>query len=453
MLFVGHKGREQELIDIFEKWGLHASVAGQIIEEPVVKIFFQGEIAAEIPALALSDDTPIYHRELLAKPPAYVESAWKANIDALPDLCKTDPKQVLLALLASPTIASKRWVYRQYDHQVQNGTVLFPGGADAAVIRIYPVASHSEAKVYPSPENYRRGVAATTDCNGRYVYLNPYGGAQLAVAEAARNLSCVGATPIAITDNLNFGSPENPVGYWQLAEACRGIADACRTFSTPVTGGNVSLYNETLDSKGKPQAIYPTPVIGMVGLVDDVTKVCGQGFKHPGDRIYLLGSNAKTTLGASEYLAVCHDVVAGKPPELDSELELKVQAACREGIAQGWLASAHDCAEGGIAIALAESAISGGVSANVDIPNHRGIRLDQLLVGESASRIIVSVAPEHQQAWEQYLQSALAHSWSYIGIVITAQAPFIINVNDQPILSVSLKEITTPWTTAIENYL
>ncbi len=242
MLFVAASGREGELIEIFQRWGLQAVVAGQVIAEPIVRILFKGEIAAEIPATALADNTPIYHRELLAEPPEYAQKAqlWEDATIPIPE----SYNEILLKLLDSPSIASKRWVYRQYDHQVQNNTVILPGGADAAVIRVRPLGAN--------PANSRRGVAATTDCNPRYVYLDPYNGAKLAVAEAARNLSCVGADPIAVTDNLNFGSPENSIGYWQLATACQGIAEACREMNTPVTGGNVSLYNETVDASWQP---------------------------------------------------------------------------------------------------------------------------------------------------------------------------------------------------------
>ena len=220
-----------------------------------------------------------------------------------------------MTLLDTPSIASKRWVYRQYDHQVQNTTVLVPGGGDAAVIRLRPLEPphppltkgglEDEDPASPLTKGGLRGVycglAATVDCNSRYVYLDPYEGAKATVAEAARNLSCVGAEPIAVTDNLNFGSPEKPIGYWQLAESCRGISDGCKALNTPVTGGNVSLYNETLDAQGNPESIYPTPVVGMVGLIADLTKVCGQGWQSSGDLIYLLGDDKTLpTLGASE---------------------------------------------------------------------------------------------------------------------------------------------------------
>ena len=288
---MSHKGREQELIDIFQRWGLHAVVAGEVISEPVVRILFQGEVAASIPAKALAENTPLYERKLLSEPPEYVKLAWEWTSAKLPtcDVRGIEVQgeflswqDILLKLLNTPTIASKSWVYRQYDHQVQNNTVLLPGGADAAVLRLRPL---SESTV----THWESGVAATVDCNSRYVYLDPYEGAKAVVAEAARNLSCVGAQPLAVTDNLNFGSPEKEVGYWQLAYACKGISEGCRELGTPVTGGNVSLYNETFDAQGNPQAIYPTPVVGMVGLIEDLQKICGQGWQNVGDGIYLLG--------------------------------------------------------------------------------------------------------------------------------------------------------------------
>jgi phosphoribosylformylglycinamidine synthase len=450
MLFVAHKGREQELIDIFHRWGLHAVVAGKVVAEPIVRILYHGEIAAEIPATALADNTPIYHRELLPEAPDYAQKAWQWQGTSLPEVGESGVvvasnayswNDVLRKLLDTPTIASKRWIYRQYDHQVQNNTVIFPGGADAAVIRVRPVNA--------PPQSSKVGVAATTDCNPRYVYLDPYEGAKGAVAEAARNLSCVGAEPLAVTDNLNFGSPEKPVGYWQLHHACRGIAEACEQFGTPVTGGNVSLYNETVDSEGNPQPIYPTPVIGMVGLIPDIAKVCGQGWQKAGDLIYLLGLDTPT-LGASEYLATIHGIVAGKPPAVDFALEKQVQQTCRQGIREGWVNSAHDCAEGGIAVALAESCIAGNLGASVQLAP-KG-RLDELLFGEAHSRILVTAPPEKQAEWESYLQQSLGTSWLKIGVVTGGNLQIVTGDNNSPI-DLSIHEMTHIWSNAIEKRL
>ena len=464
MLFVAHKGREQELIDIFHRWGLQAVVAGEVIEEAIVRIRFQGKIAAEIPATALADNTPIYQRELLSEPPEYAQKAAAWKIESLPNTTTVGMQiqgslktwnDIVLQLLDTPTIASKRWVYRQYDHQVQNNTVVMPGGADAAVIRLRPLESYNNN----SPENLLKGVAATVDCNGRYVYLDPYEGAKAVVAEAARNLSCVGAEPLAVTDNLNFGSPEKPIGYWQLASACRGIAEGCQEFNTPVTGGNVSLYNETLDSEGQPTPIYPTPVVGMVGLIPDLTKICGQSWQQTGDIIYLLGlpwetsienSRSRINLGGSEYLATIHETVAGTPPVVDFQLEKQVQAVCREGIRQGWVKSAHDSAEGGVAIALAECCINSNLGAEINLPEF-SIRPDVLLFGEGGARIVVSISPENVDIWDSYLTEHLGNNWQKIGSVGTLNNNFrVYTVDKLPLIDLKLAEMKLAWENAIE---
>lgn len=363
MLVVPKKGKEKEVKDIFSKWGLEAIVVGYVTDDGYMTIKDGEETAARIPANALTELCPMYTREAIE--PAYLSQAQEYDLSTLPEL--DDYSQALLSLLGTPTIASKEWVYSQYDYMVGLNTVIGPG-SDAAVLRI---------------KGTRKGVAATTDCNSRYVYLDPYRGGQIAVAEAARNLTCSGAVPLAVTDCLNFGNPEKPEVFWQFKEAVQGMADACRELDTPVTGGNVSLYNET-----KGEAVYPTPVVGMVGLVEDVDHITTMDFKNSGDIIILLGQN-KDELGASAYISIIHGLEAGRPPEINLQTEKLLQNTVRDLIRKGLVNSAHDCSEGGLAVALAESCIAGKVGAEVTLTD--GIRASSQLFGESQSRIIISI--------------------------------------------------------------
>jgi len=301
--------------------------------------------------------------------PAYLDATERADLSTVPVPEKLD--RALLALLASPNIASKVPIWQQYDHMLFCNTVVEPG-SDAAVLRV---------------QGTRMGLALSADGNGRHTYLDPYEGGKLAVAEAARNVVCAGARPLAITNCLNFGNPERPEIMWQFAEAVRGMGDACRAFGTPVTGGNVSLYNETLGA-----AILPTPIIGMVGLLDDIRHATTQWFKAAGDVIFLLGES-REELGGSEYLKVIHGLETGRPPRLDLARERAVQAVTLEAIAAGIVRSAHDCADGGLAVALAEGCVSGPVALGAAAELPGVFRADAVLFGETASRIVVSVAP------------------------------------------------------------
>ena len=397
MLFVVKAGREDALMERFRRWGLQAAVVGEVLEEPVVRVLHHGAVAAEVPATALADDTPIESHELLKDPPADLQALWQWQESELPDLI--DPLAVLLKLLDDPTIASKRWVHRQYDQQVLANTVVSSGAADAAVVRLRPQQGKG------SLTGVQRGVAATVDCPNRWVALDPYRGAMAAVAEAARNLSCVGAEPLAITDNLNFPSPETAKGYWQLAMACRGIADACRALDTPVTGGNVSLYNETRRDDGTLQPIHPTPVVGMVGLVEDIRKVIGLAWRQPGDAVVLLGvvpdddGDPRLGFAGSSYQMMVSGGLAGRPPQVDLELERGVQTLVRTAIDRGLLASAHDSNDGGVAVALAECSIASGRGADLELTVSRQ-GLARALFAEGGARVLVSVKAECRAEWD-----------------------------------------------------
>jgi len=363
MLVIVRNGAEGEIKKIFDKWGLPSTVIGKVTGNGLLRIRENGKAVAEMPAKSLTEEAPVYERE--SRMPEYIEKL--QNVDLSRISCR-DVEDALLRLLESPNISSKQKIFQQYDHSVQANSVVIPGG-DAAVIRIRETGKY---------------ISASTDCNSLYCYLDPFLGGLHAVAEATRNVSCAGGEPIGMTNCLNFGNPEKPEIFWQFKKCVEGLSKACESMEIPVTGGNVSLYNE---NEGTP--IYPTPVVGIVGLGESY---CTHGFKRAGDLVVLLGVT-KNEIGGSEYLRLIHSIEAGKPPELDLDLELGVQSAVRNAISQNILSSAHDCSEGGIAVALAESCIAGDIGATIDIKSH--LEPDRLLFSESASRIIVSLREDN----------------------------------------------------------
>ncbi len=363
MLIIVKKGQEACVREIFEKWDLPYAEVGVVNDDGMMRVRNQGEIAAEIPARPLAEDGPLYDREAQAKPlPEPLDLA------TVPE---SDCRAALFQLLAHPSIASKNWVYRQYDHMVRAGTMVRPG-SDAAVFLV---------------REANKILAATTDCNALYCSLNPREGARIAIAEAARNLACSGAVPLAVTDNLNFGNPYKPENFWQLRECVEGLAEGCRAFGTPVTGGNVSLYNESPNG-----AIDPTPTVGMVGLIADECHVTTSYFKQAGDAILLLGEVGHE-LGASHYLKAVHGRKEGAVPVMDFDREKAIHGALLALIHAGLVKSAHDCSEGGFAVALAESCIAGDaqIGAEVELAAEKSQRLDVTLFNETQSRIVISV--------------------------------------------------------------
>ncbi|MDB4950409.1 MAG: phosphoribosylformylglycinamidine synthase [Gemmatimonadetes bacterium] len=371
MLVVAKNGHEDNVIGILARWDLDAETIGVVTDTGRYVVRENGIVVVDIPGEPLVDACPTYTRQGVEAPEIAELRRWDAST-LEPRAEERDPTWTLRTLLDAPTIASKRWVYEQYDSTVRTSTVVGPG-SDAAVIRL---------------RGTNQAIAATVDCNGRYVYLNPYRGGQIAVAEAARNLACSGALPRAVTDNLNFGNPLKPEVYHQLSESLRGIGEACEAFRTPVTGGNVSLYNE--NPRG---AIYPTPTIGMVGVVEDLAHVTTAAFKAPGDDLVLLGANTGE-LGGSEYLKIVHGLVAGDAPAVSLDGELALQTALLEAIRAGHVRSAHDCAEGGLAVALAESAIGAGPDGlGIDVDLADRLPANALLFGEAQGRVVVSCDP------------------------------------------------------------
>jgi phosphoribosylformylglycinamidine synthase II len=403
MLIIVHKGREEEVKRIFDKWDLPWSEIGIVTDTGRMVVTHHGKVVADIPAKKIADESPIYHRE--AQEPAYLKEVRAFRLDGIADT--KDPLSDLKKLLAWPSIASKNWVYRQYDHMVRDGTVVGPG-SDAAVLRIKGDSLPESCNGKSVPEKI---IAMSVDCNGVYVYLDPYEGGKAAVAEACRNLACTGAIPLGATDNLNMANPHKPELFWQIKESVRGLAEGCRAFNAPVTGGNCSLYNQNPSGP-----IDPTPTVAVVGLIEKPEHVTTQWFKDEGDAIILLGASVDSEdpiqgLGGSAYLQVIHGKKTGTPPRCDLDKEKELHLALRALIQEGVVKSAHDCSEGGLAVALAESCISQQVAretprligAEVDLTSVAGkandgdaptkqVRLDALLFGETQGRVIISTS-------------------------------------------------------------
>jgi phosphoribosylformylglycinamidine synthase len=426
MLIIARKGKEDVVRRIFEKWDVPCAEIGRVTSDGMMRVLNNGSTAAEIPAKPLADEAPLYSRE------ARKLTAEIAEEDLLRQI---SPSSAIFAvkslrqLLRDPSIASKNWVYRQYDHMVRTGTIVRPG-SDAAVFHV------REANKF---------LAATTDCNSLYCRFDPREGGKIAVAEAARNLACSGAVPLAVTDNLNFGNPYKPENFWQLREAVEGLAEACRAFATPVIGGNVSLYNESPAG-----VVDPTPTVAMVGLIEREEWITTQYFKAAGDVVILLGDFGYN-LGATHYLKIVHGRKAGQPPRMDFERERAVQHALRDLIHAGQIRSAHDCSEGGLAVALAEACFNpdGSLGALIDLGAAGPGRLDQILFNETQSRIVISTVPENADAVLQSLQERRlpAHRLGSVGgdelrIAVAGET-----------LRWPLREIHADWFGAIANAL
>jgi phosphoribosylformylglycinamidine synthase len=458
MLIIVQKGREDEVKRIFDKWDLPWAEIGSVTGSGRMVVRHHGQVVADIPARKLADEAPVYEPE--SREPAYLKSARAFTLAGLADT--PDAARDLKDLLAWPTIASKNWVYRQYDQMVRNGTVVCPG-SDAAVLRIKEDSLPPVDLTGPAPQaTPEKLIALTVDGNAGYVYLDPYEGGKLAVAEAARNLACAGAVPLGTTDNLNFGNPHNPEIFWQLREAVRGLAEACRAFNAPVTGGNVSLYNQSPNGP-----IDPTPTVAMVGLIERPEHITTQWFKDQGDAIILVGSLLDASdpllgLGGSAYLQHVHDLKTGRPPRCDLDREKELLLALRAFICSGVVKSAHDCSEGGLAVALAECCISQQVAretprligAQVDLAaamsdgqTAGSTRLDALLFGETQGRIVISVAAVNAAkvlAQAKILEVPAALLGVVGGTTLSIQAPGAS-------LSCDLAELRDLWWNSIAN--
>jgi phosphoribosylformylglycinamidine synthase len=443
MLIVAERGRDRQVLEIFQRWDLDAVVIGRVTDDRKLRVVHKGEVVAEIPNSALTDEAPRYHRpqkpveiEIEDVRPKIEAGLEKIAAEIGGDETSKVMTEVLRRLVASPNLASKQWVYRQYDHMVRTNTVVLPG-SEAAVIRV---------------KETRRSLAMSLDGNGRYCQLNPREGAKLAVAEAARNVVCSGARPLAITNCLNFASPERADVMWSFSETIDGMAEACRALGTPVTGGNVSFYNET-EGRG----VYPTPVIGMLGLIEDAKHTTTQWFKEAGEVILLLGAT-RNDLGASELLSVVAGEASGAVPRLDLEMEKAVQQTCLAAIREGLVSSAHDCSDGGLAVALAESCFSSyrrnAVGARIDLSEHAGLSglkdPAALLFSESPSRIILGVKREHVARVKEIAEQNNAVC-SAIG---EAGGDHLSVVCDgQSLIEVSAPTLENAWRNALPLYL
>jgi phosphoribosylformylglycinamidine synthase subunit PurL len=427
MLLAVKRGREAEVERIFDKWDLHASRIGVVTEDALMRVKNHGEVVAEIPNTALVDDAPVYDRPTAR--PAYLDEVGRLALGAL---TPSAPREAFFALLTAPSIASKRWVYRQYDTMVRTNTLVL-AGMGAGVVRI---------------KGTPRALAMSTDGNGRYCYLDPRKGAMLAVAEAARNVACAGALPIGATNCLNFGNPQKPEIMWQLVQAIEGIAEACRALEVPITGGNVSLYNET-DGTG----IYPTPIIGVVGVIEDASAALGRAFRTAGRDVVLLGA-ADGRLDGSEYLNSVHGIVAGQAPALDLDRERALIKLLVEAAGLRLIESAHDCADGGVAVTLAECTFdTGGIGCTVDVPGSAGHQGDWAtlgtLFGESAGRVIVSADPAHREALQRLAQEA-GVPLQVIGA--TGGARIQISVGGAGAIDCSVAEAEQLWSSTLGKY-
>jgi phosphoribosylformylglycinamidine synthase len=428
MLIVAAKGREREVVDIFKKWELDAVVIGHVTADGHLRVKTNGQIVADIPNSALTEEAPVYRRPISkpeATPTVEIQQLEKSN---------SELQATFMRIIAQPTIASKEWVYRQYDHMVRTNTVV-PPGSDAAVIRV---------------KEKRRGIAMTLDSNARYCQIDPRAGTKLVVAEACRNLVVSGARPLALTNCLNFGSPERPEVMWQFSEVIDGMTEACTAFGTPVTGGNVSFYNET-DGQG----IYPTPVIGMVGIVEDPRHITTQWFKQEDRAILLLGSTSND-LGTTEYEVTMTGELRGRVPEIDLDLERRVQEACLKSIQAGLVESAHDCSDGGLIIALAECCFSSyrrdaigcevslnsAKSSGAPSTNLSELSSAALLFAETPSRIILSSVDANV---DQVVQIARENNVPLTGIGRTRGERIKVDLNGERLIDLPITEVEQAW--------